>query len=123
MPGEKTHWDQILTDEHGKTRPFQYVEFQCGFKHPLRRFKARFLDMRIVDEHKQQWSNGASVDFKGKPYYAISLGPRIGDWYCAPVKEKGTPCPVTPKKRKRSGGRDPPAKGRESGRGAEITLK
>ena len=102
-----SYWDKRLLDKHGKVRQFQYVEFQCGYRLPLRRFKAPFLGLCIVTEHAEQWSNGETVDFKGEPYYAIRLGPRMGEpYYYVPREEKATAGFATPGKSKRRGGLD-----------------
>ena len=135
VSGEKTveyrkkipYWEQRLTDGHGQPKQFDYVEFQCGFTHPLPRFRAAYLGFSIVNEHQQEWSNRSRVDFKDTPTYAIRLGPVMGRPYLAPRKEKKAAGPATPKKRKRSVGLDSPGTGkksrRKSGGGAAITAR
>ena len=122
---KKSHWERQLTDKHGQVKKFEYVEFQCAYSHPLRRFRAGFVDVSIVNEHAQRWSNGAVVAFTDTPTYAIRLGPVMGSPYLAPRKEKQAAGPATPKKRVGSVGLDSPATGRKcrrvSGRGAVIT--
>ena len=83
-----------MTDRHGQPKQFDYVECQCAYTHPLRRFRAGFLGVSIVNEHVEEWSNGAGVAFKDKPTYAIRLGPIMGKPYYAPRKEKNgsRPC-------------------------------
>ena len=122
----KRHWERQLIDEDGEVKKFDYVEFQCAFSHPLRRFRAGFVDVSIVNEHAQQWSNGAEVAFQDTPTYAIRLGPVMG-CYLAPRTEEKAAGPATPKKRKRSAELDSPGTGkksrRKSGGGAAITAR
>ena len=124
---KKRHWERQLIGEDGEVKKFDYVEFQCAFSHPLRRFRAGFVDVSIVNEHAQQWSNGAEVAFQDTPTYAIRLGPVMGMPYLAPRKEEKAAGPATPKKRKRSAGLDSPGTGkksrRKSGGGAAITAR
>ena len=124
---KKSHWERLMTDEDGQVKKFDYVEFQCAYSHPLRRFRAGFVDVSIVNEHAQQWSNGAEVAFQDTPTYAIRLGPVMGMPYLAPRKEEKAAGPATPKKRKRSAGLDSPGTGkksrRKSGGGAAITAR
>ena len=123
---KKRHWERQLIGEDGEVKKFEYVEFQCAYSHPLRRFRAGFVDVSIVNEHAQQWSNGAEVAFQDTPTYANRLGPVMG-CYLAPRTEEKAAGPATPKKRKRSVGLDSPGTGkksrRKSGRGAAITAR
>ena len=121
------YWEQRLTDGHGRPKQFDYVEFQCGFTHPLPRFRAAYLGLSIVNEHQQEWSNRSRVDFKDTPTYAIRLGPVMGRPFLAPRKEKKAAGPATPKKRSRSVGLVSPGTGRKArrkcGREAVSTAK
>ena len=124
---KKRHWERQMIDEDGQFKKFDYVEFQCAYSHPLRRFRAGFVDVSIVNEHAQRWSNGAVVAFKDTPTYAIRLGPVLGSPYLAPRKEKEAVGPATPKKRGGSVALDSPGTGRKasrkSGREAVSTAK
>ena len=110
---KKWYYERMMVDEDGEFKKFAYVEFQCAFSHPLRRFRAGFVDVSIVNEHWQRWSNEAEVSFKDKPTYAINLGPLLGSEYVAPRREPQAAGPVTPKKRVGSVGLDSPATGRK----------
>ena len=124
---KKRHWERQMIDEDGQFKKFDYVEFQCAYSHPLRRFRAGFVDVSIVNEHAQRWSNGAVVAFKDTPTYAIRLGPVLGSPYLAPRKEKEAVGPATPKKRGGSVALDSPGTGRKArrkcGREAVSTAK
>ena len=124
---KKRHYERQMIDEDGQFKKFEYVEFQCAYSHPLRRFRAGFVDVSIVNEHAQRWSNGAVVAFKDTPTYAIRLGPVLGSPYLAPRKEKEAVGPATPKKRGGSVALDSPGTGRKasrkSGREAVSTAK
>ena len=126
VTGEKTveflkktrYWDQRLAHEDGSFREFDYVDFQLGYRKPLRRFRVPWVGMTIVTEHNQEWGNGARVALKGEDFYAISLGP-----VCSTNSSAGNACLATPNKKTRMEGLDSPTKGPKPGREVVTTLR